>query len=172
MHNLIRSDLPETRQAACKFLLALCWCGGLILGISFASSADDSTLLMMHSASMSAVSIPGLLSILFLPFLLSALAVYLSRSLLLLGVAFVKAFAFGFCAFAVNAAFQSAGWLVCMLLMFSDLCSLPLLVWFWLRHIAGDRRNAAADLAVCAAIALFIGGFDYCVVSPALAMLL
>lgn len=172
MYGFIRSDMPEKRQSACKFWLLLLWCAGLILGVFFACQADDSTILMMRSAASAPVSISGLLVVFLLPFLLSASAVYLSQPLLLLATAFAKAFSFGFCAYAVDSAFRSAGWLMCLLLMFSDLCFLPVLMWFWLRHITGNRRSADVDLAVCAAIAVCIGLFDYCIVSPFLAMVL
>ncbi len=172
MYSFHRSVLPARRQFACKFLLTVFWLTGLGLGICFAVHAGDSLILMMRSAAAAPVSITGLMAVLALPFLITALAVYLSQPRLLLVLAFVKACCFGFCASSIDTAFQSAGWLVRYLLMFSELCYLPVLTWFWMRHISGFGRTAVKDLAVCAGAAVAIGLVDYCFVSPWLAMLL
>lgn len=124
---------------------------------------------MMRAAACACVSITGLLAAIILPFLLSALAVYLQSLRLLPLIAFGKAFLVSFLGLSLLEAFGSAGQLVRWLLMFSDCCSLPLLFWYWLRHISGPGRLTWSGTALVLLVALLIGGFDYCVVSPFLA---
>lgn len=166
------SEFPLWWRRGCRALLALAFCIGLILGIFSAGIAGETFFSMMRGAAYSTVSIPGLLSMILLPFLFTAFAVYFSHPWLLLLIGFGKAFSFGLCSCGVMWAFGSAGWLIRMLLIFSDGMILPVLMWLWLRHISGRKPSFSRDLAVCAAFALFIGGFDYCVVSPFLVTLL
>lgn len=163
--------LPSDRQLPCKILLLVSWSIGLICGIAYAFQADSSFSSLMHSAALSPVSIVSLLIVLFLPFLISAIAVFLSRPVLLMPLAFTKAFSFGACAFAADLAFSSAGWLLRSMLMFSDLLTVPVLIWFWLRCLKGDRFRSCRDLAICAGFIVLIGNFDFYIVSPFLAML-
>lgn len=155
----------------CKHLLALCWCLGLLLGILAASASDDLVSMMRRSLSCP-VSIPGLLAATVLPFLLSAYAVSLSEPWLLLPICMVKAFGFGFCAFGVSLAFGSAGWLVRLLFLFSDVCVIPVLFFYWLRHIRGDAARSYRDLVCCLIAAVAIGAMDLYFVSPFLVKLI
>lgn len=146
--------------------LAFCWCSGLMLGLHYAYRADSTYFLLMRMAASCRVSIVGLLTAVFLPFLLSALAVYISRPELLLPVCFLKAFSFSCSAAAVSAAFGSAGWLIRFLLNFSECCTLPLLCLFWIRHISGVKRPAGRDFLICCIAVLTIGALDYLLISP------
>lgn len=147
-------------------VLACCWITGLLLGIQYATQADDTYFLLMRSAASCRVSITGLLAAVFLPFLFSAFAVYISRPEFLLVICFLKAASFSCCAFALMHAFGSAGWLVRFLLQFSDCCMVPVLVWFSVRHIAKPEKSVWNDFLICSLWMLIVGAFDYCVVSP------
>lgn len=164
-------QLPTWRCKNVQLLLACAFLFGLISGILISMSASDALCSTMRAAPFGCVSIFGLLSVLLLPFLFSAFAVYSSSVLLLLCVAFAKAFAFGFVSFAVWAAFGAAGWLIRFLLMFADLIILPLLLWFWYQIMKNPHSWVKSTLVACI-LACFIGGFDYCFVSPFLANLI
>ena len=155
-----------------RWLLACVWCCGLALGIYVFWNAGDSSASLMRMAANSPVSIVSLLSVLIFPFLASAAAVLLYKPWLLLAAAFVKAYALAFLSLAVICAFSSAGWLVRLLLMFSQFLSVPLLCWFWIHYISGRIRPAPAVLFLMAALIMLIGSVDYCIVSPFLAGLI
>lgn len=163
---------PLWWRRACIVLLALFWCVGLFFGIYTACSFNDAFVPLMRAAVQCRVSIVGLLLILFLPFLFAAFAVYFSQPWLLLVIGFVKAFSFGFCCFAAQSCFGSAGWLVRLLLLFSDSCMLPVLCWFCVRHISGDLMAIRKDLILALALAIVVGSIDYYWVSPFLAALI
>ena len=171
MHKDPSLNLPSSRQFPCKILLLAGWCLGLVLGICYVSQADGSFFVLMRRAAESPVSIVGLLAVLVLPFLITAFAVLISRPQLLILLAFLKAFSFGACACCVDQAFLSAGWLLRIFLMFSDLLSLPVLLWLWLRCISGERRRTVRDLVFSGVLLAAVGTVDYCLVSPALALL-
>ena len=156
----------------CKLFLALSWHFGLLCGVLITDKCDPDLLSLMRSAVLSRVSIVGLLAVTFLPFLLSAFAVIFSSPWLMIPISFLKAFSFGYCASAVSTSFGSAGWLVRWLLLFSACCSVPVLYWFWLRHISGSQKSLWMDLVLCAVIVLLIGCLDYRVISPFLVKLL
>ena len=148
------------------FVLICCWICGLLLGIHYASRADDTYFLLMHTAATARVSITGLLAAVFLPFLFSAFAVYILRPELLLAVCFLKAASFSCCSFGLMHAFGSAGWLVRFLLQFSDCFMIPVLLWFSVRHIVKSVKPVWRDFLICSLWMLIVGAFDYCIVSP------
>lgn len=170
MHNDTPSGLRNFRQRSCKRILPACWFLGLVGGMLAAAGAGDSFFLMMRGG-FSAMSIPGLLVTL-LPFLFTALAVFLSQPWLLALLVLAKAFSFGFCAFGIMTVYSGAAWLVRLLLMFSDCCCLPLLMWLWLRHGDAPGKQFPLEFAACTAAALALGLLDICMVSPFAAMLL
>lgn len=152
-----------------RIFLALCYCAGLLMGSIVAAQAQESIASWMRTAEFQRVSIVSLLSVTCLPFLISALAVMISQTWLLFPICFLKAFCFGFCATGVSCVFGSAGWLVCGLLLFTDLCSMPLLIFWWLRYLDGLRRLRFSDTALTASLLFLIGSLDHCVISPFLA---
>lgn len=164
--------LPDVWRKNCKLYLAFSWLCGLGFGVLVFSYAGNSHIPLMRMAATSHMSIVSLLSVLILPFLLSAFAVFCFRPQLLLAVSFGKAFSFAFVSISAIAAFGSAGWLVRLLLMFSEMLSLPLLFWFWLRYISGDFRPAPAAIFLTAALVFLIGSVDHCYISPMLARLI
>ena len=144
---------------------------GLSLGIILASTLEESFLLLMRTAVSTRVSIVGLFAVSYLPFLFSAFAVYIRKPKLILIILFIKAFMFVFCGLLSAAAFPSAGWLVRILLQFSDCLLLPVLCWFAVRQTTG-YGNFKKDFSYCTALFVIAGSLDYCVVSPFLVMLI
>ena len=150
-------------------LLAFLWTAGLFLGTLAAQFAGPSFSLMRPSSGVSIVT--PLVAAAF-PFLLAAFAVHIHRPKLLLFLCFCKAFCFAFCGCLIWCAYGSAGWLVRFLLMFTDICMVPVLCWFCMRHITGPIISEKRDLAVCIVIAVIVAGIDYFAVSPFLAKLI
>lgn len=151
--------------------LALCLFFAFSLAIILASMFEESFLLLMRTVISCRVSIVGLFTVSYLPFLFSAFAVYIRKTMLLLHIIGIKSFIFVFCGLACYAAFPSCGWLVRTLLQFSDFLLLPVLCWFSVRHMSG-HGNLKRDFAFCTALFVIAGSVDYCVVSPFLVMLI
>lgn len=168
MRYIFPAKLIGRNRRSCKMILILVWCGGLLLGALGASGASNSINSLMRACVDSRVTIVGLLSVPLLPFLFSAVAVYLSISWLIYPIGFVKAFCFGFCACAVTIAYGSAGWLMMYLLLFTDCLTLPVLCWFWIRHVDGNKGRLWGDGVACMLWFVLIGSFDFWVVLPLL----
>ena len=149
-----------------RIFLALCYCAGLLMGSIVAAQAQESIASWMRTAEFQRVSIVSLLSVTCLHFLISAAAVLIAQVRLFYPVCFLKAFSFGFCAGGVYLVFGSAGWLVCGLLLFTDLCSMPLLYLFWQRYIDGSRRLVLTDAVLPASLLFLIGSLDHCIITP------
>ena len=144
---------------------------GHLLGIWISGAASDSILSAMHTVVSSRVSIIGLLSALTLPVLFSAFAVYLAQPVLLFPIAFWKAFLFSYTASAQAAAWGSAGWLIVPLVMWGSFCSMPVLYWYWLRHIDTERFRWQTFCAALAALT-GIGIIDWYLIEPFLARII
>lgn len=163
MYFFFPRKLIESGRRSCKMILIIFWCIGFAGGTVAAAGAGNLTSLMRACCD-SSVSIVGLFLVPFFPFLISAVAVYFSLPWLLCLTALCKMFSFGFCTCAVAVGFAEAGWLICLLLLFTDLCTLPVLCWFQFRHSAGGRRILWKDvlcpivwfLAVCAVDRIWI----------------
>lgn len=172
MHSRKQSDLKIFWQHSCKILVPICWILGLILGFCFGGSAGDSFLLMMRDLDQMIVSIPGLLFVTILPFLLTAVAVFLFQPWLLYLLIFGKSFCFGFCICGMMTVFPSVFWMGQLLLMFTDSCSLPFLMWLWLRHSDFSPKQFAGRYLFCMLASLTLMAMDYCVISPFVTTLL
>ena len=154
-----------------KLLLVSVWILGLFLGCYFASRIPADTVSLMRSVTDDRLSIVAIILVLILPLFMSAILLRITMPVLIFPLVLIKAFCFSFCSYGLVIAFADAGWLVRWLLVFSDSCIVVLLLWFWFRNIAGDRRTLKADLAVCSIASALIVFFDYLIVSPFTQML-
>lgn len=166
------SDLPYRRRNGCCFVLAFCWLAGLVCGILVCLSAGSSLSSWMRSTVFGSVSIVSLLFAAILPFLLSAFAVYISKPALLLVICFCKAFLFSFVSLGVYQAFGSAGWLIRLLLLFSDCMLIPLLFWYWHRHLMSKCSFCVWESVFVLALSVLIGSIDFSIISPFLVSLI
>ena len=156
MNRFYPQILMGCSHRSCKFLIVTCWCAGFAGGFFLATDAGFYYSLMRACCD-SRVSIVNLLIVPCFPFLISAIAVYFSSRPLLYLCAVVKMFCFGFCLCAVSRSFPGAGLLMCILLLFADILTLPVLCRFqWLGCLQGRKhlfRNATMSLcwffAVC-----------------------
>ena len=145
-------------RKCCRWLLALSWITGLFVGAFIAYLAGDPLFSLMRMALCRPVSIVSLLLTTCLPFLISAIAVYISKPDLLPLIALLKGVSFSMVSIAVFHAFGTAGWMMRSLVMFTDLAALPVLYVFWHRHISGEfpvsMRDFGYVLVLCAVCSL------------------
>lgn len=162
----------KANSAIYKCMLILIWSAGLLLGIFLANEAPATTLSMMRTPDYPRVSIIGLVLIVAFPLITSAIAVRLCFPLLCFIFAFLKAICFSYCASCISVVYGSAGWLVRLLLVFSDSCAIAVFLWFCFRHIAGNRGAIKRDTIICVSLTVLFCCVDYYVVSPFVEILL
>ena len=171
MDRFLRLNLSFLCCRTPRTLLALFWAAGLLLGAIFSLSADTLLLPTMRTALFGSMSISGLLASLLLPLLFTAFAVYISQPILILLIAFLKAFLFSFTAMGLLMTFGASAWLIRILLMFSETLTLPLLWWLWMYLLSENCMVRYGTIPVGLAIVLF-GCVDYTFIGPFLAALL
>jgi hypothetical protein len=171
-HRWSKKLLPNFSPAVSQTLFCLVWLAGLICGGIIATQASEPYLLLMRRAAQVPVSITGLLAAVFLPFLLIAISVYISKPWLIYWIVFFKACTFMIVGFSVASVYGSAGWLIRLLLQFTDGIMLPMLCWFACRHLNGGKDGLWRDTVICAVAVVCLGCIDYCNVSPFLALLI
>ena len=156
---------------ASPFLLAFSWLFGMVLGcVTCIHCREQAEELILQSVA-AVPSFVGAVSVVFLPFLLSAFAVSICEPWLLLIISTFKAFSFTFCAWGVCLAFGQSSWLVLFLFLFSDIFLIPALYFYWVRHIHLDRISIWGNgLYILYALAIF--ALDYWVIGPFLRVIL
>lgn len=145
--------------------LAFIWVIGLVLGVLVAIFVGEDIHSSMGQVSFNQISIVSLLISTFLPFLLSAFAVYISKPSVIYIVCFLKACSFSFVSLVFSAVFGSSGWLVRGIVMYCDIFSLPILYRFWIRHITGVIELDLADAGLLISV-LMVWFFDMIFISP------
>ena len=154
------------------FFLSFSWFAGLISGILLSFLCSNDTLkTFILAASEQPVTI-HLLSVLLLPLLFSAAAVYTRNLWFLFLIAFLKAFLFSFTAASVSSLSSSGGWLIQMLLMFSDSLMLPVFWWYWHACLQQYGRPFMSRTAAVIFIASLICITDCFAIAPFLGNLL
>ena len=155
-----------------KMFLALSWLLGLGLGGLVFRYAGAPLLSLMPLAVNNQLSIVSLFLSTSLPFLLCAFGVHLLQPWLVMTVCFGKALLYGFLVCGVFAAFGSYGWLIRLLLLFTDSLACVLLYGYAHRHITAVFPAPLWSLTFCElAIGLFVY-LDFSYVSPLLRQLL
>lgn len=168
MARFLHSMYSFTIRKSDHLFLALSWVFGLGLGSFVFRYAGSDLASQMPLAAMRQPSIFGLLTSFLIPFLFSAFAVYISAPRLLYGICFLKAFSLSYVICGVFSAFNTAGWLVFRMLLFTDLVGTVLLYLYWLRHISGARRISSLRLAGYLTAVLLTLWIDFSYVAPLL----
>lgn len=148
-----------------KLFLVLSFVAGLLFGLLFYNAGNTGSSLMQGICCYS-LSIVLLLPILILPLFLSVIAVCLSQPWILLFICFGKSFLFSFVSLHIFNIFGSAGWIIRLLVIFSELFVLPIHYWFWNRHISGIRRCDIVEVFCVFSGIVLIGSIDCCYISP------
>lgn len=172
MARFLHHDMPRSSRKFYCPLLAFFWTSGLASGIWAWFLSGEFITPLMRSSAYGSVSIVSLLCVTGLPFLLSAFAVFLSSEWLLIPIAFGKGFFFSLISMGTTVSFGCAGWLVRLLLCFSDIVSIPLLYWFWVRCLRNDGSRLIYLTFFTGALFLLIGSVDYYMITPFLADLI
>lgn len=172
MDFIFHSRLPRLFRKDSVAFLAFPWITGLIAGAITSIFAGDSFLPLMRGALYSPVSIVSLLSAMLLPLLFSAFAVYISCQWLLIPVVVAKGFLYAFFCAGILFSFGSAGWLLRLLLIFSDTLMLPVFWMFWLRSLKSGKSGILMRVVPAVSAALLIGSIDHTLISPFLAEIL
>lgn len=166
MARFLHPELSPAFRKWGELLLALSFVCGLLFGILLFRVAGNSLISLMPGILTCPVSIVDLLIPFTLPFLLSAIAVYLCIPGTLPFICFLKTTQFSFVSCGVMASFGSSGWLIRILFLFSDICCLALLYLYWLRHISVGRLFSRIEVCFFLVAAVLITGIDYLVIFP------
>ena len=169
MARFLHHNSTLTRGKFRVVLLATFWLLGLLLGAYLHISADTFYPSMMRSAISGRVSIVGSLTVTLLPFLFSAIAVYLSQPLLLIPIAFLKGIFLSLVALGIGRTLGSAAWLILGMVMFSDFSMTLPLMFYWIRHISGFRRFSSGSCLLFCGAAGVVTAADQLLISPILA---
>lgn len=161
----VRSAAVFWRKYAIIFL-SFSWLLGLLCGLFYWFHSFQVQKHLFLSAYYADASILDIFLISILPVLVSVLFVYVNAPVLLIPLAFIKAFSFSACSIGFLWAFGTAGWLLRLLFMFSDCILVLVLLWFWIRHISGDRMLLRKDTFTCVKIMLMVGIFDFLFIVP------
>jgi len=172
MHCQHRISLLLRRISCSEALFCGVWLAGLLLGSLFAAQLDMQIVSLMRPFITQRVSIVIKLSCAALPFVIAAYAVKFSAFRTLFVIAFCKTFAFALSGWLICAIFGSAGWLIRILLLFSDICTVPMLCWFSMRHINGVADTWKKDVLICSVCCVVAVITDILVISPFLSKIL
>lgn len=153
------------KENVCRIFIFGGWLAGLTVGALFAHS-NSSEITWMPALYGSHISVIGFLAMLIAPLLLSALFFRLSLPWLVVPIAFFKAFSYSWCSSCIMIYFHSAGWLLRLLLLFSDTFVAVILIWYWYRNLSSREERLKNDTLTCLIFLLLIACFDCCVISP------
>lgn len=148
------------------WLLISSWVLGLCTGTMFFFSDRDTFCALLRDFSFGYASAVGVLASIFLPFVLSIIACACGAFQWLSGIAFCRAFSFSFTFAGFLISFPTAGWLIRLLLCFDGVCSVPILLLFWMCALRAGGSLSASVLFLFAAFFLLIGSTYYCLVMP------
>ena len=171
MVRFFRARIMQSGRSSTAIILAFMFFTGLLCGTVTATYTEPSYLLMMRRGLTYPVSIVVLLPAVILPLLFSALAVFISQLWLLIPIAFLKAYLYGFLSSCIYISGQASGWLLHGLFMCTDCLSIPVMFWFWFRSCSNTKSNLSSFL-LAVILVIGIAFIDYQFISPFLASLL
>lgn len=151
-----------------RFILPAYWLSGMCIGVCLSFSQDSNSASLMYRVLCAPVSFVGLATSVFLPIVLSMLAVSLQRAFLFRVLAMIYAIAHSYCATALVLYYRSGAWLLCLLLLFGHLINHVFLFWFWLRYQDGFHSGAAYDCCLGVLCGCFCVLVEYFFFTPVL----
>lgn len=146
--------------------LAFIWTFSVFAGIILGSKSVPYYTSLMLSAASGPMSIAGMFLIFILPLVISIISIRFKVSFLVLPLALIKGFFYGFLTVSVYSALGSAGWLICLLLLFSNSILIVLLLWFWFKYLKVHNCCLMRDFLVAIAFGVLVCAFDAIMVSP------
>ena len=172
MYKRFRKTMPFITRNSEVLILACILLSGFVIGTFLAAETPVTFYTLMRRAANSPVSIVGSLISAFFPFLLAFAAVHYGKPALLLIILFCEATLFAHGSMCCYFAFGSGGWLVRLLLQFSDILLLPLLCRFAILYLRQPRTLRRFDIFICCGAAALVAIINFCFISPYLAMLI
>ena len=161
----------QSPRRVCAVILAFALLFGVCFGGICSGLAEPILFQLMYTAAQSRVSIVCLLPVMLLPIVISAFAVSVGLYWLLIPVAFLKTFLFGFLCSGIVILFPDSGPLFAFLFLFMDFLSMPVLCWYWLRCIhSREAGSRACVLSISCIVGICL--LNYLFISPFLASLL
>lgn len=154
-----------------KFLLhllafySLC---GTSLGILVAYQSDPALFYLIRLAICSRVSIVDLSFIILLPFLITAVIIYMSKPFYFIALSFFKAFTFSLTITFIHLVFGTYGYLISAVYLLPCAVVLLLLHVYWVRNLIGSHTTAIKDLLLCSAISIAFAVIHTNIFSPTL----
>ena len=171
MDGIVCRNFSFFRRKVKLKILVFAWIFGLLIGAVFSVSADKLLFSTMRGAILSSMSITGPVTVVLLPLLLSAYAVYFSQPAMLVLVVFLKAFLFAYTGAGLLMLYPVSGWLLRWLLMFSDTMVMPILWLIWLSDSTEGSAFKVRRIAICMAGAMLISCVDLFQIAPFLSRL-
>ncbi len=143
------------------FLISLIWVLSIGSGIIFASTVDPAVSRLMRGIIRDSVSIVSLTVVRFFPLLILLLAVHFKIRAMLFLFCVLKGLALGFCIYLTILSFDSAGWMVYLILNFSDIIMTCFYFFFLFRSITKRRINVLWNCLLCFLISVIFACADY-----------
>ncbi len=156
------SFTPGTRVSV--FLML--WAFGIILGTFTGNCSSAQSVSLMRHVLTAPVSIVGLLICAALPFAFTAAAVLSGKPWLVYCFTFLKGFAFSYTGSLCLLSFGSSGWLVRVLLLFSQIAIVPALWYVWLSLCKENMPLNRWGISLLSSYLVSIVLLDYFVVAP------
>ena len=168
----IRNVLVRNMAHVYSAILALLWVAGIVVGTCFAYRNSNVSSVIAVQFSRQKASLLLMLMMQGIPLLLMGLPTWRCWQICVGGMFFLRMFVFGLTAGSVYLAFSSAGWIVCILLLFSQIATMVPLVWLTIKKARGELRPCSfAFISVCVASVILVI-FDCYWVSPFLTSLM
>ena len=168
MDNRINVTASLSRPAFLRLCISLSVVFGTVVGILLAGTAGEQYSSLIYAAASSRPSVIGVLICVFFPyFLIASMVSHLKPWVIFLLVGFRFAL-ISSCWWGIQKSFQHGAWLVQLLLLFPDICLMPLLLWFTVRFLDGRRVYGSAVRFII----ILVVYIYYSLISPYLATLI
>ncbi len=148
------------------FVLAFSWVAGMAFGLLFAVRNRTACAPIIVQFAQRKPSILILLALHIVPLLIAWFLTRANHPFWFCGIGFIRMMLFGYTSGAVYCAYASAGWLVCILMLFSYVVTTVLLFWITMKAALCSigHRSAAWLVTLFAFLAVLL--FDFFVLSP------
>lgn len=146
-------------------VLMLIWLCGLLIGVGWTYVQISKRTSALIGVCNICFATPLKYLLVVLPFLFSAIAVVYSRPKLMFLICGIKAVCVAADCILLCYSCGQAGWLAYWLYMFSDVCSLPFLYFYWIRNLSEGHQAKRRDYSfILPVLTLII--VDYRIVLP------
>lgn len=172
MYTRFRKIIPFIKGNSDAFILAFILMFGYFIGTLLAAETPSAFSSLIRGAAKSPVSMVGSFVYVFSPLVLAFAAVHYRKPAFLFLICFSKAVLFAHCSFCCCLTFSSGGWLVRLLLLFSDIMMFPVLCRFTMCYLGQPKPLSRRDVLFCTGTAAFVAIVNFCFISPFLAMLI